>query len=138
MKKLLLIFTFFSFLAINAEAQKEGRSRMKMTPEKIAERLTERMAGELNLSDDQKEKIYSVQLERATKNLEEIEAQREKRKTAHLQAQKELETILTPEQISEWEAKKTELREERRQSREGKSKPHRERRRGVLNKGDIS
>ena len=111
---------------------------MKMTPEKIAERLTERMAGELNLSDDQKEKIYSVQLERATKNLEEIEAQREKRKTAHLQAQKELETILTPEQISEWEAKKTELREERRKSREGKSKPHRERRRGVLNKGDIS
>ncbi len=138
MKRFILIATFFSFLAICAEAQNERRSINRMTPEKIAERTTERMAEELKLSEDQKNEVYALQLERATRNLEEMKTQRERRKAAHLEEQKKLDAILTPEQKAQLEAQWTELKEKRKQSQEGKRKFHREGRRDVMNKGDKS
>lgn len=138
MKKLLLIVTFFSFFAICAEAQNERRSNKRITPEKIAERTTERMAEELKLSEDQKNKVYALQLERATRNLEEMKVQRERRKAAHLEEQKKLDAILTPEQKAQLEAKRTGLKDKRKQPQKGKRKFHREGRRDVMEKGDKS
>ena len=138
MKRFILIATFFSFLAICAQAQNERRSNKRMTPEQIAERTTERMAEELKLSEDQKNKVYALQLEKATRNLEEMKTQRERRKAAHLEEQKKLDAILTPEQKAQLEAKRTELKEKRKQFQEGKRKFQREKRRDVMNKEDIS
>jgi len=120
MKKLLLIIAAFSFIHLGAEAQQERKARERITPEKVAEKMTERMTEELDLSEEQKKEVYALQLENATKRAEEMKVQWEKMKANQEAQQEKLEAILTPEQKALWEAKKAELREKRKQPREGK------------------
>lgn len=86
-----------------------------MTPEKIAERMTERMAKELDLSEEQKKEVYALHLANATKRADEMKAHRKKIREAQKAQQEQLEAILSPEQKAEWEAKKSEAREKRTQ-----------------------
>src|SRR5690554_6920979 len=129
MKKLLLIIAAVSFISLGAEAQQERKIRERMTPEKVAEKMTERMTKELGLSEEQKKEVYVLHLESTSKRAEEMKAQREKMKANHKAQQEKFEAILSPEQKAAWEAKRSEVREKRNQPREGKKKFDRKARR---------
>jgi protein CpxP len=120
MKRVLWMIAVISFISFGAEAQQEQKKREPMTPEKVAERMTERMAKELDLSEEQKKEVYALHLENATKRAEEMKAHREKIKEAQKAQQEKLEAILSPEQKAQWEAKKSEAREKRSQWQEKK------------------
>lgn len=122
MKRALWIIAVISFISFGAEAQQEQKKREPMTPEKVAERMTERMARELDLSEEQKKEVYALHLENATKRAEEMKAQRERMKADQKAQQEKLEAILSPEQKAQWEAKKSEAREKRSQWH-GKKRP---------------
>jgi len=120
MKRVLWMIAVICFIGFGAEAQQEQKKREPMTPEKVAERMTERMAKELDLSEEQKKEVYALHLENATKRAEEMKAHREKIKEAQKAQQEKLEAILSPEQKAQWEAKKSEAREKRSQWQEKK------------------
>lgn len=107
MKKILLMTALFS-LSFGVFAQR-GESRDFPSPEERAERMTNRMAERLELSDDQKEKIYALNLENAQIRNSEMEARRaemeklrEARTESRKQQQEQIEAILTPEQKEKW------------------------------------
>lgn len=125
MKKLLLIALMFS-IGFAALAQRDGQ-RGSSTPEERAERITNKMAEELALSEDQKKKIYQINLEHAKKRQVEMEARREEMKAkraemeADLKAQnQEIETLLTDEQKAKWAEVKEEGRKKMREESRGR------------------
>lgn len=120
MKKLWLVVALFSFVILRSEAQKGDTAQVKAGPEKIAERMTARMAETLDLSEEQRKEVYAIQLERATERIQEMKARRDKMKTRHQEEQKKLEAILTPEQKAKWEARRNEVREKREHWHEGR------------------
>lgn len=104
-----------------------GQQKESMTPVQRAERMTIKMTEELGLTEDQKQKIYKINLENAQKR----EAQREERQAdqterrAAMQAQnkeqnEQIETLLTPEQITKWEEVKKEGRRQMQEGSKGK------------------
>lgn len=113
MKRILWMIAAFSFISIGAEAQQERKTRERMTPERVAEKATERMTEELDLTEEQKEAVYALHLESATKKAEEMKAQWEKMKAEQKAQQEKLDGILSPAQKAQWEAKKSEAREKR-------------------------
>jgi Spy/CpxP family protein refolding chaperone len=125
MKKLLMIAAIFTMTFAGANAQRGqggprgGQQKESMTPEQRAEKITTKMTEELGLSEDQKQKIYQVNLENAKKrdaNRATMEEERKAKRTemqAQNQAQNEqIEAILTPEQKTKWEEVKKENRKE--------------------------
>lgn len=113
MKRALWIIAVISFIGFGAEAQQEQKNREPMTPEKVAERMTEKMAKELALSEEQKKEVYALHLENATKRADEMKAHREKVRQEQKAQQEKLEAILSPAQKAQWEAKRSEAREKR-------------------------
>lgn len=116
MKKLLIIAMMFS-LSFAAFAQR-GQQREMPTPEKMAEMMTNRMAENLELSEDQKKKIYEIHLENAKKRQVERDARRtemeSKRQEMTAQRQKQndqIEAVLTPEQKAKYAEMKANARE---------------------------
>ncbi|AFL83746.1 P pilus assembly/Cpx signaling pathway, periplasmic inhibitor/zinc-resistance associated protein [Belliella baltica DSM 15883] len=70
MNKLLIVLICFGIGILTAQAQRAGQQRGQgMTPELRAEMMTNMMQERLELSDEQAEKIYKVNLARA-KNME--------------------------------------------------------------------
>lgn len=121
MKKLLMIAALFTMTFAGAFAQRGQGSQQKepMTPEQRAEKMTMKMTEELGLSEDQKQKIYQINLENAEKRQVQREAMEEERKAkreemqAQTKAQNEqIVAILTPEQKTKWEEVKKENRKE--------------------------
>jgi Spy/CpxP family protein refolding chaperone len=132
MKKLLIIAAIFTMTFAGAFAQRGqggprgGQQKESMTPEQRAERMTNKMTEELGLSEDQKQKIYQINLENAEKRQVQREAMVEERKAkreemqAQTKAQNEqIEAILTPEQKTKWEEVKKENRKEIREGSRG-------------------
>lgn len=122
MKRVLWMIALISFINFGAEAQQEQKKREPMTPEKVAARMTERMAKELDLSEEQKKEVYALHLENAAKRAEEMKVQRERMKEDQKAQQEQLKAILSPEQKAQWEAKKSEAREKSSQWH-GKKRP---------------
>jgi periplasmic protein CpxP/Spy len=115
MKKLLMIAAILT-LSFTAFAQR-GQQREMSTPEQRAERMTTRMAEQLELTEEQKEEIYKINLENAQKRQVEMEARRaemEARRAemkSQIESQKvQIEAVLTPEQKEKWEEVRTENR----------------------------
>lgn len=130
MKKLLIIAMMFS-LSFTAFAQR-GQQREMPTPEQRAEMMTNRMAEKLELSEDQKKKIYDIHLENAKKRQAEREARRAemegKREEMNAQRQKQndqIEAVLTPEQKTKYAEMKASARERgaMRPGRAGEKRP---------------
>lgn len=128
MKKLLMIAAIFTMTFAGAFAQRGQGSQQKepMTPEQRAERITTKMTEELGLSEDQKKKIYQVNLDNAKKREAQRAAMEEERKAkreemqAQTKAQNEqIVAILTPEQKTKWEEVKKENRKEIRERTRG-------------------
>lgn len=137
MKKLLMIAAIFTMTFAGAYAQrsqgasKGGQDKESMTPEQRAEKMTARMTEELGLSEDQKQKIYQINLENAQKRQVQREEMQEdqKAKRAEMQAQNQvqnaqIEAVLTPDQKTKWEEVKKENRKEI-QERSGSGRGHR-------------
>lgn len=115
MKNWIMGATMMTLISLGAHAQHQQPKLA--TPEERATRMTERMAQELQLSEQQKKEIYSINLERAQKRLAEQEAQKAeiqaKREEMKIEEQKVLE-VLTEEQRKKWEEIKLAQRDRRR------------------------
>jgi periplasmic protein CpxP/Spy len=113
MKKLIMIAIIFS-LSFTAFGQR-GQQREMSTPEQRAERMTNRMAEQLDLTEEQKQEIYNINLQNAQKRqveMEERKAEMESRR-AEMKSQNEsqkqqIEAILTPEQKEKWDEVRSE------------------------------
>jgi uncharacterized membrane protein YgcG len=125
MKKLLMIAAIFTMTFAGAFAQrgqggsKGGQQKESLTAEQRAEKMTTRMTEELGLSEDQKQKIYQINLENAKKRDAQKAAMEDERKAKRTEMQtqnqaqnKQIEAILTPEQKTKWEEVKKENRKE--------------------------
>lgn len=103
------------FTSLSVAAQQERRELPD--PEERAKKMTERMASELQLSEDQKEKILAINLENAKKRQAEMEKEMAERK-ARMEEMKAQEAkimeVLTEEQRKHWEEIKLERRDQRR------------------------
>ena len=63
MKKLLTISLMLAFSAMTFA--QDGSAKQKKSPEDVAKRKTEKLAAQLELSDEQKEKVYELNLSAA-------------------------------------------------------------------------
>jgi len=125
MKKLILIATIFSLTFATAFAQR-GPQREATTPEQRAERMTERLAKELELTESQKDQINKINLENAQKRQVEMEARRAEQQARRAEMQEsmkaqsaQIEAVLTPEQRSKWSEIKESNKERGQQMRRG-------------------
>jgi Spy/CpxP family protein refolding chaperone len=150
MKKLLMIAAIFTMTFAGAFAQrgqggpKGGQQKESLTPEQRAERITTKMTEELGLTEDQKKKVYQINLENAQKREVQRAAMEEERKAkrTEMQAQakaqnEQIEAILTPEQKTKWEEVKKENRKEIREGTRG-GRGHRGGRGGSGSQGGSS
>ncbi len=106
-------------------AQPGPGPRHRATPEQMADRLTARMTEELGLSDDQQAQVKALHLAFAQKmkNREERPSQ-EEMKALHEAQKAAIAKVLTPEQLTKWEAQKTENRERRAENIEKRAALH--------------
>lgn len=94
-------------ISLTAFAQRGG------TPEERAENQTKRMTKSLGLSEEQQKKVLALNVAQAKSREENNNADREKMKAAREAYQKELATILTPEQLEKLKAQQEEMRRNR-------------------------
>ncbi|GHN00508.1 hypothetical protein WSM22_19970 [Cytophagales bacterium WSM2-2] len=122
MKKLILS-GFLILVGVMGFAQRQAASR---TPEQRAEAITTWMTKKLKLTDDQKTRIYDVNLKYAKLNQEARTEDANNTKTLHeelraneKEREADFKTILTPEQQQAFQTAKQELAE-RRKGRRGR------------------
>lgn len=111
MKKLMMI-TAMVTLAFGAFAQRGSGKELK--PEERAQKSAEKMKTELGLSEEQYQKVLSlneVRAEKMKQRREEMAARREEMKAERNAYQNELKGILTAEQYASLEAKREARRE---------------------------
>lgn len=99
-------------------AAQQGK-REQINPEERAKKVTEKMATELQLSDEQKSQILELNLEQARQRQIEMDQEMElrKKRSEDMKAhQNKIQSILTEEQRTKWEELKEEQREKRRSS----------------------
>ncbi|GMQ25255.1 hypothetical protein Aoki45_19370 [Algoriphagus sp. oki45] len=115
MKKWIIGAALLVFTSLSVAAQ-EGK-RTPPSPEERAQKMTDRMAEKLSLSEAQKTEIYSINLENAKKRQEEMEAKKAESadRRAEMKAQDErIKQVLTEDQRKAWEELKEENRSRRR------------------------
>lgn len=112
MKKVLLSIVTAVF-AVSTFAHNGGKGTK--TPEQIATKKADKLKTELGLSDDQRTKVYAILLDNTTK-IQAIKAKYPNDKKAaraeimplRQTAESSIKAILTPEQITKWDAMKKE------------------------------
>jgi protein CpxP len=115
MKKLIIGAALLVFTSLQVAAQ-QGK-REQVSPEERAKKATEKMAAELELSEDQKAQILDLNLEQAKKRQIEMDREMELRKKRSEEMkvhQEKIQSILTEEQRTQWEELKSEQRDKRR------------------------
>lgn len=115
MKKWIIGAALLAFTSLQLAAQQERKPQPN--PEERAKKATERMATELDLSEEQKNQILALNLDQAKKRQAEMEQKAAERKARmeEMKAHREqIDAILTEEQRSKWEEIKMEQREKRR------------------------
>ncbi|UJP65667.1 DUF4890 domain-containing protein [Mongoliitalea daihaiensis] len=107
MNKLVLIAAMLLFSFAGYAQRGQGAAQ---TPEERAKRMTERLATSLELSAEQKEAIYAINLKHAgerqgqvEKRQQEREQQRKGMMEQRSTQQEEIEQLLTPDQQKKWE-----------------------------------
>lgn len=129
MKKVILIAaSFFAFATTTNAQQKTTTSqqqtqptpKQKLTPEMRAQKTVDELVKEVNLTEDQKPKIYGIALERA-KKIDEIrtkyKGQKENKELAkqeigaiRKESRKDVMASLSPEQVAQQKAKHKEMK----------------------------
>ncbi|UZD21453.1 DUF4890 domain-containing protein [Algoriphagus halophytocola] len=138
MNKWILATGMMVMISLGTMAQKRGGDRP--SPEQRAKMSTEKMAEQLQLSEEQQKQILEINLEYAKKReaeMAERKAEAEERRAqmqamrAEMKAQdEEIQLVLTEEQRAQWIALKEELRSERRRGRPNAQIEDNPRRRG--------
>jgi protein CpxP len=122
MKKIIL-----SLVAVMmaAGAYAHDTSKVKRSPEEMANRKADKLKTELGLNDDQRGKVYSVFLDKINKSeairakykdSKDKKAMKAEMKTVEGGLETSLKGILTPEQYTKWQT----LREEKKQQHKEK------------------
>lgn len=110
---------------ITAGAYAQDSSKVKRSPEEMANRKADKLKTELGLSDDQRGKVYTVFLDKINKreaiqakykDSKDKKAMKAEMKTVEETAETNLKGILTTEQFTKWQT----LREERKQQHKDK------------------
>lgn len=117
MKKWIIGAAMLVVTSLQVAAQ-QGK-REQINPEERAKKVTEKMATELQLSDEQKSQILELNLEQARQRQIEMDQEMElrKKRSEDMKAhQNKIQSILTEEQRTKWEELKEEQREKRRSS----------------------
>lgn len=135
MKKLMFIAALFTVISFSAIAQEKGkRGPDRITPEKRAELRAEKLAEQLDLTEEQKSRVYDTHLERAKANKEasknrkeEVMERRSAMKRERAEQQAEVEKILSLEQREKWVEIRNEDRERMNQYRDARGNRDRER-----------
>ena len=102
------------FTSLGVAAQQDRRNA---TPEERAQKMTDRMAVELGLSEEQKKEISVLQLDQAKQRQaeeEKMRAERELRREKMKEQDSKIKEVLTEEQKLKWEELKQEHRDRRR------------------------
>jgi Spy/CpxP family protein refolding chaperone len=117
MKKLIMICALVVAALVHLQAQ--GQGDREINPEKIAEKMTQRMDEKLDLTEAQEKQINALFLEQANNRKETQKERGEKMKAAREAHKQKLAAILTPEQKEKWEAERKKGRPQMRKKRGG-------------------
>ncbi len=99
MKKTLFALALVATFSLSAFAQ--GAPDKEHTPEQRAEKMTERMAKQLDLTEDQKTAVYDANFQMAS-------SKEENRKSNMDKHDANMKVILTEEQYEKWKAARKE------------------------------
>lgn len=80
------------------ENKPQAEPRTPPTAEQLAQRQTERMTKQLNLSDAQAKQVYEVNLDQ----IKQMQAMREKMREARMAEADKMKSILSTEQFMQW------------------------------------
>src|SRR5690606_33676847 len=111
MKKWIIAAALLVVASVQVDAQQ--RKGQQPDPEDRAKKMTEKMATELNLSDDQKAQVLALNLDQAQKRqaaVDQAAAERKARKTEMEAHQQKVNAVLTEEQRTKWDEIKIEQR----------------------------
>jgi endonuclease I len=109
MKKWILGAAVLTCISLGLSAQHQKKNFRELSASERAEKMSNRMAEELKLTDEQRKQVSKVVLENATRQEElaqkrkvELEAQKKYR----MEQEKKIAAILTEEQKKIWEQRK--------------------------------
>ena len=113
MKKLILGAAIMTFVSLGLAAQHQKKNFRELSASGRAAKMSNRMAEELKLTEEQKKQVSKVVLENATRQEELIQkrkAEFEAQKGYRLEQEKKIAAILTEEQKTIWEQRKGAMR----------------------------
>jgi protein CpxP len=124
MKKIILTLAIAVTAFTASYAQKTDKVRA--TPEQRAERASAQLQSKLSLTEEQKEKVYKIEVEKQKKQeawskeqRAEMKEKMESRKAEMKDSEEKLEKVLTADQKAKYEALKAE-RKDRMKDRKGR------------------
>lgn len=131
LRKSVLLFVLLLTSMPFAMAQSQAAAPPKLDPEKRAEKATERMTQNLQLSPEQTAKVKAINEQYAQKEKalhDNAQKQRDEKKALFDAKQKEIDQVLTPEQRQKQQAQRQQLqgrRDEMKNERRGEMKEER-------------
>ena len=113
MKKWILGAAVMTCISLGLSAQHQKNNSREISASERAEKMSNRMAEELKLTEEQKKQVSKVVLENATRQEELIQkrkAEFEAQKGYRMEQDKKIAAILTEEQKTIWEQRKESMR----------------------------
>ena len=114
MKKWILGAAVMTCISLGLSAQHQKKNFRELSASERAEKMSNRMAEELKLTDEQRKQVSKVVLENATRQEELIQkrkAEFEAQKEYRIRQEKKISAILTEEQKVIWEQRKEALKQ---------------------------
>ena len=114
MKKWILGAAVLTCISLGLSAQHQKKDVRELSASERAEKMSDRMAEELKLTEEQRKQVSKVVLENATRQEELIQkrkAEFEAQKNYRLEQEKKISAILTEEQKVIWEQRKEALKQ---------------------------
>jgi len=109
MKKWILGAVVMTCISLGLSAQHQKKNFRQLSASERAEKMSDRMAEELKLTEEQRKQVSKLVLENATRQEELIQkrkAEFEAQKKYRLEQEKKISAILTEEQKVIWEQRK--------------------------------
>ena len=113
MKKSILLAAVMTCISLGLSAQHQKKNFRELSAAERAEKMSDRMAEELKLTDEQRKQVSKVVLENAMRQEELIQkrkAEFEAQKNYRLEQEKKITAILTEEQKVIWDQRKEALK----------------------------
>lgn len=114
MKKWILGAAVMTCISLGLSAQHQKKNFRELSALECAEKMSNRMAEELKLTEEQKKQVSKVVLENATRQEELIQKRKEEfeaQKKFRMEQEKKIAAILSEEQKTIWEQRKEALKQ---------------------------